>query len=70
MLVAILFGKDDHILDWREHGAVLKGKVPGLELTLLPGGHMLPITEPDLTAEWIRMVARRTRQPHEQGTEA
>ncbi len=60
MPVAVLFGQDDRILDWREHGVAMHDKVPGVELTLMRGGHMLPVTAPDQTAEWIRMLARRT----------
>ncbi len=60
MPVAVLFGQADRILNWQEHGAALKGKVPDLELTLVPGGHMLPITAPDPTVEWLRGLARRT----------
>lgn len=37
MPVAILFGRDDRILDWRQHGAGMSDKVPGLELKLIPG---------------------------------
>ncbi len=59
MPVAILFGRDDRILDWRQHGADMSDKVPGLELTLIPGGHMLPVTAPEQTAEWLRALARK-----------
>lgn len=61
MPVAILFGKNDHILDWREHGAPMEQHMPDLELTLVPGGHMLPVIVPDLTAEWMRGLARSTK---------
>jgi pimeloyl-ACP methyl ester carboxylesterase len=60
MPVAVLFGQDDRVLNWREHGAALEGKVPDLELTLMPGGHMLPVVAPDPTAEWLKALARRT----------
>lgn len=62
MPVAVLFGQDDRVLNWREHGAALEGQVPGLELTLVPGGHMLPVTDPERTVEWLRMLAQRTEQ--------
>ncbi len=58
MPVAVLFGQDDRILNWGEHGVALEGKVLDLDLTLVPGGHMLPVTAPDRTVEWL--MARRT----------
>jgi pimeloyl-ACP methyl ester carboxylesterase len=58
--VSILFGTDDGILDYRSHGTTLQNKVAGVELKLLPGrGHMLPVTAPDETADWIRATARK-----------
>jgi pimeloyl-ACP methyl ester carboxylesterase len=60
MPVSILFGASDGILDHRSHGAALQSKVAGAELKLLSGrGHMLPITAPDETAEWIRAAAHK-----------
>jgi pimeloyl-ACP methyl ester carboxylesterase len=60
MPVSILFGRDDGILDYRSHGIALQDKLAGAELKLLPGrGHMLPVTAPDETAEWIRATARK-----------
>ncbi|GAB3453295.1 alpha/beta fold hydrolase [Massilia terrae] len=55
--VRILFGKDDRILDWRANGQALADKAPGAALTLVDGGHMLPITQPPLTAAFIREAA-------------
>lgn len=57
--VSILFGRDDRILDWRLHGEATRTQVPGLDLTLVDGGHMLPVTLPDVTADWIRAAAQR-----------
>jgi pimeloyl-ACP methyl ester carboxylesterase len=53
----VLFGKDDGILDWRANGQALVDKVPGATLQLVEGGHMLPITQPQLTADFIREAA-------------
>lgn len=55
--VRILYGRGDRVLDWQAHGAAMKDKVPGLELELVEGGHMLPVTAPDLTADWVRRAA-------------
>jgi pimeloyl-ACP methyl ester carboxylesterase len=57
--VRILYGRGDRILDPREQGEALAGKVPGAELTLVDGGHMLPITMPERCAQFIEEVAAR-----------
>jgi len=57
--VSILYGKSDQILDPQEQGAALAAKLPGAELTLIDGGHMLPITAPERTAQFIREAAAR-----------
>lgn len=55
--VRVLFGEQDRLLDWRANGQALVDKVPGATLTLVDGGHMLPITQPDITASFIRAAA-------------
>jgi pimeloyl-ACP methyl ester carboxylesterase len=57
MPVAILYGKDDRILDPRAHGQALADKVPGARLDLIEGGHMLPVTNPEATAAFIMAAA-------------
>jgi len=57
--VGILFGKNDQILDHALHGVAMQSKVPGLVLSLVDGGHMLPLSAPELTARWIAEFARR-----------
>jgi pimeloyl-ACP methyl ester carboxylesterase len=58
--VGILYGTSDEVLDYRQHGEAMKSKIAGLQLQLIAGGgHMLPVTAPDLTAEFIRQEARR-----------
>ncbi|MDB5705518.1 MAG: Beta-ketoadipate enol-lactone hydrolase [Sphingomonas bacterium] len=52
--VAILFGREDAILDPELHGAKIAGDVPRIELTLIPGGHMIPVTAAETVADWIR----------------
>ncbi|GGY59694.1 alpha/beta fold hydrolase [Pseudoduganella albidiflava] len=59
MPVAVLFGRDDRILPWREHGEALACKVPHAVLEVVEGGHMLPIAQPDLTVQFIRAAAAR-----------
>jgi pimeloyl-ACP methyl ester carboxylesterase len=55
--VGILYGKGDRVLDHRLHGVEVAAKIEGAELELIEGGHMLPLTAPDLVAEFIRRVA-------------
>jgi pimeloyl-ACP methyl ester carboxylesterase len=57
--VSILYGRSDPILDPQAQGEALAAKLPGAKLTLLDGGHMLPITAPDRTAEFIHQAAAR-----------
>jgi pimeloyl-ACP methyl ester carboxylesterase len=54
--VALLYGRDDNILDYRLHGEKTASTIPGARLTLVEGGHMLPFTQPLQTAAWVRSV--------------
>ncbi len=55
--IAILYGTSDAILDYRFHGEAMKSKLPHLQLKLVKGGHMLPVTAPAVTADFIRGAA-------------
>lgn len=55
--VSILFGRSDALLDPNLHGTVLVAKLPNAKLTLIDGGHMLPITCPERTAQFISEAA-------------
>lgn len=57
--VSILFGREDRILDPAANGEALAAKVTGATLTLVPGGHMLPITAPDTCVAFVREAAAR-----------
>jgi len=56
--VHVLYGRGDRILDWRHNGQALVDQVPGATLTLIDGGHMLPVTHPQQCADFIQDVAR------------
>jgi pimeloyl-ACP methyl ester carboxylesterase len=56
--VRILYGTSDEVLSHQKHGESMKGKSSMVSLELVPGGHMLPITAPDLTATFIKASAR------------
>jgi pimeloyl-ACP methyl ester carboxylesterase len=51
--VSVLYGRDDRILDWKAHGQALVDKVDGARLELVDGGHMLPLTNPEVTTAFI-----------------
>jgi pimeloyl-ACP methyl ester carboxylesterase len=53
----MLFGKGDRLLDYREHGEAMRRQCPALDLELIDGGHMLPLTAPDRCADLIRRIA-------------
>lgn len=55
--VGVLFARQDRILDWRINGESLAAKAPGVRLEVIDGGHMLPVTRPELTARFIRDCA-------------
>jgi pimeloyl-ACP methyl ester carboxylesterase len=61
MPVDVLYGREDGILDWRSHGEALKRKLDTTNLRLVDGGHMLPVTAPSVTMEWLRTVADELR---------
>jgi pimeloyl-ACP methyl ester carboxylesterase len=56
--VHILYGTSDEVLDHHVHGEGMKSKSSLISLELVPGGHMLPITAPDVTANFIKSAAR------------
>ena len=58
--VGILYGTGDRVLDHRLHGPEVASRINGADLELTEGGHMLPLTAPDLVAEFIRKVAARS----------
>jgi pimeloyl-ACP methyl ester carboxylesterase len=58
----ILFGEDDRLLDYREQGEAMRASCPALDLELIGGGHMLPMTAPDRCAALIRRVAARQQE--------
>lgn len=52
--VAILYGRGDYLLDPALHGEKTAAAIPNAKLELVEGGHMLPITNPELTERWLR----------------
>lgn len=52
--VDVLFGRDDIVLDWRRHGDALRRRSRRVTLKVIGGGHMLPVTAPSATCNWLR----------------
>ena len=59
MPVGILYGRDDQILSPALQGEATAGQIPGCQLKVMPGGHMIPVTAPVAVAEWLRQQAGR-----------
>nr|WP_255483786.1 alpha/beta hydrolase [Rhodanobacter sp. A1T4] len=56
--IDVLYGRQDRVLSYRRHGEALKQKIPHATLKLVDGGHMLPVTAPTMTADWLLAIAR------------
>lgn len=56
--IRVLFGRGDTILNPDIHGRGLESIVPDLQLDVVDGGHMIPVTYPEVTAHWISEAAR------------
>ena len=52
--VRILYGEEDNLLDPQRHGVATAAQLPDGRVELVPGGHMLPFTQPELVARWLR----------------
>ncbi|RZT42597.1 alpha/beta fold hydrolase [Cupriavidus agavae] len=61
--VSILFGREDRILDYRENGEAFVARLPHARLTLVSGGHMLPVTAVDTSVAFVREAAASLAQP-------
>jgi pimeloyl-ACP methyl ester carboxylesterase len=57
--VSILYGRQDRVLDPTMHGTAFANLVPGTDLQWVDGGHMLPVTQPAVTAQFIQNAMAR-----------
>jgi pimeloyl-ACP methyl ester carboxylesterase len=62
MPVDVLYGREDRILNWQRQGESLTKKLACARLRVVEGGHMLPVTQPAATTEWISQVAGSARE--------
>ncbi|HEX8553594.1 MAG TPA: alpha/beta hydrolase [Sphingomonas sp.] len=54
--VGILYAAGDRVLDPKLHGEKTAAAIPGAWLEMIEGGHMIPITQPERVAAFIRRV--------------
>jgi pimeloyl-ACP methyl ester carboxylesterase len=54
--VAILYGRQDNVLDPALNGERTAAEIPGATLELVDGGHMLPVTHSAATEAWLRTL--------------
>jgi pimeloyl-ACP methyl ester carboxylesterase len=54
--VAILYGRDDAVLDPALNGEKTAAEIPGATIELIHGGHMLPVTHAEQTEAWLRRM--------------
>lgn len=57
--VGMLYGRGDQLLDYKLDGEGMKAVCPQLDLRVIEGGHMLPLTAPDASEKLIRDIAGR-----------
>ena len=63
--VRILFAEGDQLLDPQKHGVTTAAMCPDGRADIVPGGHMLPFTQPEMTARWIREAMEEGRVTEE-----
>jgi pimeloyl-ACP methyl ester carboxylesterase len=60
--VSILYARADNLLGYQLHGERTASEIPGAQIELVEGGHMLPFTQPELTAAFVRRAAARQEE--------
>nr|WP_240763840.1 alpha/beta hydrolase [Paraburkholderia silviterrae] len=62
----VLFGRDDIVLNWMHHGDALRRRSKRVTLKVVNGGHMLPVTAPSATCDWLRAAIAGTTQANDE----
>ena len=57
--VAMLYGRDDEVVEPKIDGERAVAAIPGAVLEMTEGGHMLPVAHPRATVAFIRAMADR-----------
>jgi pimeloyl-ACP methyl ester carboxylesterase len=55
--VRVLYAREDNILNAKQQGEDFVARVSDCQITLVEGGHMLPITQVELTADFVQQAA-------------
>lgn len=54
---SVLFGREDRVLSCKLNGEDMTARIQGLQLTLVSGGHMLPVTQIEQSLQFVETVA-------------
>jgi pimeloyl-ACP methyl ester carboxylesterase len=54
---SLLFGREDRVLSCKLNGEDMTTRIQGLQLTLVSGGHMLPVTQIEQSLQFVETVA-------------
>ena len=54
---SVLFGREDRVLSCKLNGEDMTTRIKGLQLTLVSGGHMLPVTQIEQSLQFVETVA-------------
>ena len=54
---SVLFGREDRVLSCKLNGEGMTTRIKGLQLTLVSGGHMLPVTQIEQSLQFVEAVA-------------
>lgn len=55
--IHVLYGREDRVLSCKDNGEDLVHHIRGVQLTLVTGGHMLPVTQVEKTLQFIQEAA-------------
>lgn len=61
--VSILYAGADNLLNAKLHGERTASEIPGARIELVEGGHMLPFTQPEAAAAFVRRAAAYQEEP-------
>ncbi len=59
--VGIMFAREDRLLPFDQHGVQTAAAIPGAALNAISGGHMFPLSQAHVAADWIRERLREGR---------
>jgi len=62
--ISIIYGRGDRILDPVLQAEGFAKRVPRTRLVMIDGGHMLPVTQPRVCAQFLRDAWRQTGAPN------